>query len=184
MPSGNKPLPGSFTRTQRVKSTTGLIALGDCMGATKVDFQLQVGQEMIGKLPNFCLFFCMAWMTSILGRQHIFIGQISSQYRDCWWPGDVRIHLGYQSAWYGTYGLHISVDYMGRVNSLCAKFFRENIHVYLHFMSLLHIDMTQVLKILPHVRPVPIYRTQSISLLLMSWRRKEPWHQQQRYWPS
>ena len=55
---------------------------------------------------------------------------------------------------------------------------------YLHFMSLLHIDMTQVLKILPQVRPVPTYSTQSISLLLMSWWRKEPGHQQPWYWPS
>ena len=35
------------------------------------------------------------------------------------------------------------------INSLCAKFFRGNINIRLHFMSLLHIDMTQVLKILP-----------------------------------
>ena len=31
--------------------------------------------------------------------------------------------------------------------------------MYLHFMSLLHIDMTQVLKILPQVRPGPTYST-------------------------
>ena len=43
------------------------------------------------------------------------------------------------------------------VNSLRAKFFRGNINIHLHFMSLLHIDMTQVLKILPQVRPGPTY---------------------------
>ena len=64
------------------------------------------------------------------------------------------------------------------------NFFRGRIYIYLHFMSLLHIDVTQVLEILPQVRPVPIYSTQSISLLLMSWRRKEPGHQQPWYWPS
>ena len=69
------------------------------------------------------------------------------------------------------------------LNSLCAIFFRGKINMYLHFMSLLHIDMTQVLKILPQVRPVPTYSTQSISLLLMSWRCKEPGHQQPWYWP-
>ena len=54
------------------------------------------------------------------------------------------------------------------VNSLRAKFCRGNINIYLHFISLLHIDMTQVLKILPQVRPGPTYSTLSISWLLMS----------------
>ena len=44
-------------------------------------------------------------------------------------------------------------------NSLRAKFCWGNIHLYLHFMSLLHIDMTQVLEILPQVRPGPTYST-------------------------
>ena len=64
------------------------------------------------------------------------------------------------------------------INSLRAKFFRGKINIYLHFMSLLHIGMTQVLKILFQVRPVPTYSTQTISLLLITWRRKEPGHQQ------
>ena len=45
------------------------------------------------------------------------------------------------------------------LNPLRAKFFRRNINIYfiyIYFMSLLHIDMTQVLKILPQVRPGPI----------------------------
>ena len=46
-----------------------------------------------------------------------------------------------------------------RSNSLRAKFFRENINIYSHFMSLIHIDMTQVLKILSQVRPGPTYST-------------------------
>ena len=45
------------------------------------------------------------------------------------------------------------------VNPLCAKFFRGIININLYFMSLLHIDMTQVLKILPRVRPGPAYTT-------------------------
>ena len=48
------------------------------------------------------------------------------------------------------------------INPLCAKFFRGNINIYLHFMSLFHIDVTQVLKILPQVRPGPTYSTLSI----------------------
>ena len=40
------------------------------------------------------------------------------------------------------------------------------------------------LKILPQIRPGPTYSTYCISWLLMSWRRKEPGHQQPCYWPS
>ena len=43
------------------------------------------------------------------------------------------------------------------VNPLRAKFFRGNINIYLHFVSFLHIDLTQVLKILPQVREGPTY---------------------------
>ena len=42
---------------------------------------------------------------------------------------------------------------------LRAKLFRGNINIYLYFMSLLHIDMTHVLKILPRARPGPTYST-------------------------
>ena len=49
---------------------------------------------------------------------------------------------------------HVSLTLSFRV-----KFFRGNINMYLHFMSLLHIDMTQVLKILPQVRPWHTYCT-------------------------
>ena len=45
------------------------------------------------------------------------------------------------------------------INPLCAKFCRENINIYLHFMSLLHIDMSQVFKILHQIRPGPTYST-------------------------
>ena len=45
------------------------------------------------------------------------------------------------------------------LNSLRAKLFRENINIYLHFMSLLHIDVTHALKIFPQVRPGPTYST-------------------------
>ena len=45
------------------------------------------------------------------------------------------------------------------INPLRAAFFRDNINIYLYFMSLLHIDMTQVFKILPQVRSGPAYST-------------------------
>ena len=44
-------------------------------------------------------------------------------------------------------------------NPLRAIFFRGNINMYLYFMSLLHIDMKQALKILPQIRPGPTYST-------------------------
>ena len=87
-----------------------------------------------------------------------------------YWPGREKISL-----------LHSQKVIL---TPLRAKFFRGNINIYLHFMSLLHIDMTQVRKILPQVRPGPTYSTQSVSWPLMSWRRKEPGHQQPWYWPS
>ena len=40
----------------------------------------------------------------------------------------------------------------------------------------LHIDMTKVVGILPHVRQEFTYSTQSILLVLMSRRPKEPGH--------
>ena len=44
-------------------------------------------------------------------------------------------------------------------NPLRAKFFRENINIYLHFVSHLHIDATQVFEILPQIRQEPTYFT-------------------------
>ena len=70
------------------------------------------------------------------------------------------------------------------LNPLRSKFFRGNINIYLHFASFLQIYTGQVVEILPQIRREPTYSTYSISLLLMSWRHKEPWHQQPWYWPS
>ena len=47
----------------------------------------------------------------------------------------------------------------GLVNPLRAKFFRGNINIYLHFVSFLHIDTTQVVEILPQIRQEPTYST-------------------------
>ena len=58
------------------------------------------------------------------------------------------------------YDCIITIASIGKnVNSLRAKFCRGNINIHLHFMSLLHIDITKVLKILPQVRPGPTYST-------------------------
>ena len=45
------------------------------------------------------------------------------------------------------------------INPLCAKFLRENITIYLHFMSFLHTNKTQVVEIPPRVRQEPAYST-------------------------
>ena len=45
------------------------------------------------------------------------------------------------------------------LNPLHAKFFRENINIYLHFMSFLHIDKTQVVEIPRWIRQGPAYST-------------------------
>ena len=44
-------------------------------------------------------------------------------------------------------------------NPLRAKFFRESINIYLHFVSYLHIDVMQVVEIFPQIRQEPTYST-------------------------
>ena len=46
-----------------------------------------------------------------------------------------------------------------KLNPLHAIFFRENINIYLHLMSFLHINKTQVVEIPPRVRQGPAYST-------------------------
>ena len=89
----------------------------------------------------------------------------------------MKISTIYRKVLFQSFHVQISVENT-HINPLRAKFFRGNINIYLHFMSLLHIDMAQVLKILPQVRPGPTYSMLSISWLLMSRRCKEPGHQQ------
>ena len=48
---------------------------------------------------------------------------------------------------------------MQSVNPLRAKFFRENINIYLHFMSFLHTNKTHAVEIPPQVRQGPAYST-------------------------
>ena len=45
------------------------------------------------------------------------------------------------------------------VSPLRAIFSRGNINIYLHFVSFLHIDTTQVVEILPQIRQEPTYST-------------------------
>ena len=55
-----------------------------------------------------------------------------------------------------------------RVSDLRATFFGEKINIYLHFMSFLHTNKTQIVEMPPRVKQGPAYSTQSISWLLMS----------------
>ena len=77
------------------------------------------------------------WWT-VIGPRKTWVKSTSTQPQQC--PTD---------------GLYILADTVGRqqnpaghlfINPLRAKFFRVNINIYLHFISFLHIDMTQVLK--------------------------------------
>ena len=43
------------------------------------------------------------------------------------------------------------------LNPLHAKFFKGNKNIYLQFMPFLHIDMTQVVEVLPQVKQGPNY---------------------------
>ena len=45
------------------------------------------------------------------------------------------------------------------INPWRAKFLRENINIYLHYMSFLHTNKTQVAEIPPRVRQGPAYST-------------------------
>ena len=45
------------------------------------------------------------------------------------------------------------------INPLRAKFFRGNINIYLHFVSFIYIDATQVVEILSQIKQEPTYST-------------------------
>ena len=50
-------------------------------------------------------------------------------------------------------------QYKNKVLNLYVLIFSENKNIYLHFMSFLHIDMAQVVDILPQVRQEHTYST-------------------------
>ena len=56
-------------------------------------------------------------------------------------------------------GVLILSDLSAAFNPLRAKFLRENINIYLHFMSFLHTNKTQVAEIPPRVRRGSAYST-------------------------
>ena len=51
----------------------------------------------------------------------------------------------------------VSACWLYYVNPLRAKLLRENINIYLHLMSFLHANKTQVVEIPPRVRQGPAY---------------------------
>ena len=80
--------------------------------------------------------------------------------------------------------MYMSWESTSWFNPLRAKFVRGNLNIYLDFMSFLHMDITQVVEIIPQIRQGPACSTKSIPWLLMSWRHKEPGHYLPWYWPS
>ena len=57
------------------------------------------------------------------------------------------------------HGLPYQIQHECIFNPLRAKFFRENINIYLHFMSFLHTNKTHAVEIPPQVRQGPAYST-------------------------
>ena len=153
--------PGIFLRTHRrtpVQFVTGFRAVGGDCAMPDALLPLELLVLLTSPLTLVCSHYCLLCRWP--------------------WPADKSCRFWWAGA------LLILLNWQDFVNPLGAKFFRGHINIYLHFMSLLHSDMTHVLNILPRVRPGPTYSQWSISWLLMSWRRKEPGHQQPWYWPS
>ena len=65
------------------------------------------------------------------------------------------------SIYISCYFQHVLCDMFdaNEINPLRAKFLGENINIYLHFISFLYIDKTQVVQIPPRVRQGPVYST-------------------------
>ena len=113
-----------------------------------------------------------------------------------WQQLTIFIHLSYirncfiarKTIWQFPAGLaattaqFVSSDFSLINNPLCAKCFIGNIKMSSQFISLLHTDMTQVVKILLYGRQEFTYSTYSILWVLRSWRRKEPGRYQPCYW--
>ena len=92
-----------------------------------------------------------------------------------YWPSQTRIYLGFSTKKVNlvarliiflsmTFNRILQQQVLGAVelltlNPLRAKFFRGNINIYLHFLSFLHINMTQVVEILPQISQEPTYST-------------------------
>ena len=97
-------------------------------------------------------------------RQWLDAGQVTHHYLNRWWLVYSRIYaslclneLDLSSTPQGYELMYIQKAGQHSFNPLCAKFCRGNKNIYLHFMSSLHIDMTQVVTLLPQVRPGPTY---------------------------
>ena len=70
-------------------------------------------------------------------------------------------------------GLHHLKEATTTVNSCRVEFISWNIKIYSFFLLFHNTGMEQVVEILSHGRHGPIYLTQSIPWLLMTWRHKE-----------
>ena len=69
-----------------------------------------------------------------------------------------------------------------QINPCRAELISGNLRIYLHSLSFLHTDAAHVVGVFPPGRQV--YPAQSVLWLLMTWRLKEPGHQEPWHWPS
>ena len=82
------------------------------------------------------------------------------------WHGQVKMMRTHKDSTYSiswllmTWWCNIRGVSSHGINPLRAKFVRGNINIYLHFMSLLPIDMAHVLQILPQDRDLHILHSQ------------------------
>ena len=63
----------------------------------------------------------------------------------------------------------LALHYLWYLNPLRTKFFRGNINIYLHFVSFLHIDTTQVVAILHQIRPKGPNNNIPTLVQIMAW---------------
>ena len=78
--------------------------------------------------------------------------------------------------------LHVTYSvWLSHNNHLCVKLLGGNTKVYLHSVSFLQTEMTQMVEVLYHRRQGHVNRVQAIPWLLMTWRHQEPGHQQPWY---
>ena len=101
------------------------------------------------------------------------VGMLSVQI--CWWNNGPRITIT-------EYYHPGSLQDPHPLHAIFFVFFLDNKNIYCHFMSFLHLDMTQEVQILPQVRRERLYPIRSILSVLISWRCKELGRQQPLDW--
>ena len=127
-------------------------------------------QEKNGKKDKDIIYVHYLLMTQVLIRLQTLKNIIQTEHiymaNRAWKSGGPRLRLPNQhpvihSSHCGSSEDKVPVDeiYGCLILTLYMLFFRENINLYLHFMSFLHTNKTQVVEIPPRVRQGPAYTT-------------------------